>query len=399
MSSIFTAQAPVRLKKGADEAIIRGMPWVYAGDIIDSSELLHIAAGSLVSVENHKGQRLATGYYNRASQIACRILTASHEAIDEAFFARRLQQALARRAPLGVPCYRLVHSEGDGLPGLLLDRFGDLLVAQVGTAGMEALRPLWIQALKGILDPKALLLRNDAAARKREGLSQYVRWEWGAAGERVEVQENGCIYYADLEHGQKTGWFFDQRDNRALIAGLAGGKTLVDVYSHSGGFGVLAALHGASEVTMVDSSALALELAMQAAGRNGVQARCRTVQGDAFERMQQMAAQGQAFDMVLADPPAFVKARKDIATGLKGYEKVARLAAPLARDGGMLFVASCSHHAGRSAFNKAVLEGVAKAGFAAEILRQTGAGIDHPRHACLQQNEYLKGILLALRPG
>lgn len=385
---------PLRLKKGADDAIRAGMPWIYASDIIESSELLMVPPGSLVSIENHKGHPIGTGYYNVKSQIACRVLTLSRETIDTAFFAARFTKALALREKLiKVPYYRLVHSEPDGLPGLLIDRFGDILVAQVGTAGMENLLPMWLAALESLLHPQAIVLRNDIAARELEGLKQEVKLLKGNAPELVEVQENDCTYLADLMRGQKTGWFYDQRDNRKMIADMAKGKTLLDVYSHSGGFGLLAAKAGA-QVTMVDSSKLALELAEKAAGLNKV--RCDYVQGDAFAVMEKLAGEGKQFDIVLADPPAFVKSKKDIAAGLKGYEKVARLAAALVKPGGHLFVASCSHHAGRSAFNKAVLDGVNKAGRQAEILKQTGAAPDHPRHGSLPQSEYLKGILLRI---
>lgn len=389
------ALTPIRVKKGCDEAIIKGMPWVYASDLIDSSELLLIPSGSLVTIENHKGQRIGTGYFNARSQIACRVLTLTQEAIDVAFFSRRLQQAVHKRDTLiGVPYYRMVHSEADGLPGLLVDRYGDVLVVQVGTAGMELLQPLWLEALETLHKPKAILLRNDTAARQLEGLAKEVKWLKGEPLVQLEVLENDCVYFADIEHGQKTGWFYDQRDNRKLIAGLAKGKTLIDIFSHSGGFGIVAAKAGAAQVTMVDSSQLALELAMKAATRNGVESLCATLQGDAFAVMERLAKEGRSFDIVLADPPAFVKSKKDIATGLKGYEKVARLAAKMVAPQGYLFVASCSHNAGRSAFNKAVQDGVAKAGLSMEIVKQTGASADHPRHPSLQQNEYLKGILL-----
>lgn len=389
--------SPLRLKKGCDEAVRKGAPWIYASDIIDSSQLLSVPAGSLVAIENHKGQPLGTGYYNPRSQIACRVLTTARETIDAVFFKTRFAKALVQRQLIGVPYYRLVHSEGDYLPGLLVDRFGGILVIQVGTAGMEFLTPLWLPTLEELIAPDTIILRNDSAARRLEGLSEEISIIKGTVPDRVEVQENGCIYYADLMHGQKTGWFYDQRDNRAMIASLAAGKTVADIYSHSGGFGVLAAKRGAKSVVMADSSKLALDLAGKASVRNGVDAVCSTVQGDAFELMQQWSQAQKTFDIVLADPPAFVKTRRDIAAGLKGYEKIARLAAPLVAPGGLLFVASCSHYAGRSAFNKAVLDGAAKSSRIAEILKQTGAGSDHPRHRLLPQSEYLKGLLLKLR--
>lgn len=386
---------PLRLKKGVEENIRKGFPWVYAGDLIESSELLTLPPGALVAIETARGERVATGYYNAKSPIAARVLTLKNEKIDAAFFAERLQRALARREKIiGVPYCRLAHSEADGLPGLLLDRFGDIVVAQVGTAGMERLQPAWMEALESLLHPKAVVLRNDTASRKLEGLAQEVRVIKGDVPPLVEIHENGCAYFADLLRGQKTGWFYDQRDNRKMIADMAAGKTVLDAYSHSGGFGVLAAKAGAREVTMADSSKLALDLARTAAEKNGVAERCRYIQGDAFETMERLAREGRRFDIVLADPPAFVKSRKDVVSGMKGYAKVARLAASLVEGGGLLFVASCSHHAARGAFNRAVLEGIEKAGRPGTILKETGAAPDHPRHPMLPQSEYLKGVLV-----
>lgn len=387
--------APLRLKKPCEDAVKGGMPWVYAGDIVESSELLSLPAGGLVSIESARGQFIGVGYYNAASQIACRVLALGKTQIDAEWFEARIRRALVMRdAAVGVPYYRLVHSEGDFLPGLLLDRFGDVLVAQSGTAGMDRLMPAWLEAAERVVGPKAVVLRNDTGARLREGLMQGVSVVKGEVPALVELQENGCWYFADVLKGQKTGWFFDQRDNRALMAGLSAGKRVADVYSHSGGFGVLAAKAGAKEVLCVDSSVLALELARETAKRNGVSITC--VQGDAFAVMEDMGKKGEKFEVVLADPPAFVKAKKDIAAGMKGYEKVSRLAAGLCVEGGLFFTASCSHYASRGAFSNAVQAGIKKAGFSGVIVKQTSAGSDHPLHARLPQNEYLKGLLLKM---
>ncbi len=386
--------APVRLKKEAEGPVRAGMPWIYAGDIIESSANLMIPAGSIVAIENAKGQKLGVGYFNAASPIACRVLTLSGEAVDVNFFTARLEKALAFRSKkIDALYYRLIHSEADGLPGLLIDRFGDTLVVQVGTAGMDKLQPVWLEAVEQLIKPETIVLRNDTSARKLEGLVQEVKVIKGTVEGFTELQENGCTYLADVLKGQKTGWFFDQRDNRRMIADIAKGKSVIDVYSHSGGFGLLAAKHGA-QVTMVDSSALALDLAKQAAFLNGVE--CEYIKGDAFEVMQRLADEGKTYDIVLADPPAFVKSKKDIASGMKGYEKVARYAAALAAPDGHLFIASCSHHATRSRFRQAVMDGIKKAGRKAEILKETGASCDHPRHPKLPQSEYLKGLLLHL---
>ncbi len=394
---------PVRLKKGRDEAVRAGMPWIYAGDMIASSEHLSVPPGSLVSIENHKGQNIGIGYFNPRNALACRVLALGTEPIDTAFFEKKIRRALSlREKHFPELYYRLVHSEADFLPGLLLDRFGDVVVAQVGTAGMEHLQPLWMDALHKVIAPKAVVLRNDNAARTLEGLKQTISITPSPLplpqGERensylVELRENGCTYLADLLRGQKTGWFYDQRDNRAMIAALANGKTLLDVYSHSGGFGVVAAKAGA-DVTLVDSSKLALELAAKTAVLNGVT--LSSLQGDAIDIMKNLHAEHRQFDIVLADPPAFVKSRKDIEAGMKGYAKIAGAAAKLVAPGGMLFMASCSHHATRPRFTQAVMDGIRKAGYSATIVKQTGASADHPKHSKLAQSEYLKGILVNL---
>ncbi|MDX2113800.1 MAG: class I SAM-dependent rRNA methyltransferase [Alphaproteobacteria bacterium] len=402
----------VRLKKGKEAPIRAGFPWVYRGDALESSEWLLAPAGSLVRLEDHKGVFVGIATLSPNSTITCRILTLKQEAIDTKWFEARISAALARRDKLfAEPFYRLIHSEADFLPGLLVDRYGEVLVVQVGTAGMEALQPLWLAALEALLSPKAVVLKNDSGARKLEGLPLYVTLSPMGRGQGeganphpaplperergllVPLIENNITYLADLLQGQKTGWFFDQRDNRRMMAEMAGGKTFLDVYSHSGGFGLLAAKHGAN-VTLVDSSKLALDLAKEAAALNGVSV--DILQGDAIRVMQQLAQDGRRYDIVCADPPAYVKSKKDIASGMKGYAKVAAHAAALTAPGGLLFVASCSHHASRGAFNNAVQEGVRKAGRSAEIVRQTGASADHPRHPQLPQSEYLKGLLLRL---
>lgn len=353
--------------------------------------------GSLAQVESERGEFIGVGLLNPLSQIICRMLTRGRESIDEAFFAKRIGEALAKREKLfSAPYYRLLHGEADFLPGLIIDRFGDICVVQVASAGMEKLQSVWLAALEKAASPKAVLLRNDFSARKLEGLTQHVTCIKGEVPALVKLEENDCFYFADIQKGQKTGWFYDMRDNRKMVAELAVGKTVLDVFSHSGGFGVLAAKAGAKGVTMVDSSRLALDLAMQAAAENKVEKNCDTLCGDAVEVMKKLAQQDKKYDIVIADPPAYVKSKKDIAAGLRGYEKVAQYASALVAENGLLFTASCSHHAGRSAFNKAVLAGLEKAGRKAEIIKQTGASRDHPLHAQLPQSEYLKGLLLKL---
>lgn len=389
----------LRIKKSHIESIRAGCPWVMRHQAVESSEWLTLEAGAIVRVESERGEWIGIGMANPLSHIVCRMLSSKDEALDQHFFQQRIMQAMARRsAAFGKEAHygRMIHSEADGLPGLVVDRFADLLVVQVGSAGMERLQPFWLAALESVYAPRAILFRNDIPARKFEGLSQEVRRLSGDIPDHIRVIENGCIYFADVLKGQKTGWFYDMRDNRMMMAMHAKNKTVLDVFSHSGGFGVLAAKHGAEEVTMVDSSQLALDLAMRAATENGVADRCQTIKGDAVEVMKNLAGEGKQYAVVIADPPAYVKSAKDVAAGLKGYEKVAFHASALVKSGGYFFTATCSHHAGRSAFNKAALAGLAQAGRKAEIVKQTSASADHPLHPRLPQSEYLKGLLLGL---
>jgi len=387
----------IRLTKQSEKEILAGCPWVMRHQAMPSSEWETATPSDLARVETQKGVFVGVGLLNPLSQIVCRILTRKDEKIDTQFFARLFKMALEKRERFyDKPFCRLVHSEADFLPGLVVDRYGDILVVQVTSAGMEALQSLWLPALEALLNPTAILLRNDVGARKLEGLKQENKILKGDIPPLVELVENDCIYFADLMHGQKTGWFYDMRDNRKKIVEYCEYKHVLDVFSHSGGFGVLAAKYGAASVTMVDSSALALDLAMQAAAKNGVEKSCTTIKGDAVAVMQKLAAEGKKFDVVITDPPAYVKSKKDVANGMKGYSKVAQAAAALVADKGLYFTASCSHHATRSAFNKAVLQGIKLAGKKAQILSELGASRDHPVHPQLAQNSYLKGLLVKI---
>ena len=288
--------------------------------------------------------------FNPHSLIAGRVLSRTKdEAIDESFLRARLAAALRLRERLyGEPFYRLVHAEADGLPGLVIDRFGRTLVIEVGSAGMERLTPALLAALDAVLDPRTVILRNDSAVRRLEGLELEVRVAKGETADGpVALSENGARFFADPLSGQKTGWFYDQRESRARVASLAVGARVLDLYAYTGGFGVLAAMKGAAEVVCVDRSQPALDLASRAAEANGVAARCRFLRGEAFETLEQL---DESFDVVIVDPPAFVRSKKDLGAGLRGYRKLMRLAAARVAPGGFLFAASCSHHVTPEAF-------------------------------------------------
>jgi 23S rRNA (cytosine1962-C5)-methyltransferase len=372
-----------------------GSPWIFSNEIRMDEAAKSIAAGSIVNVRGEDGRSFGTGYFNPKSLIAVRLLAEDCDvAIDAGFFAARLSRALALRDSLySRPFYRLFHAEGDGVPGLVIDRFGDTLTVQVGTAGMERQIDAILGALDQVLAPATVILRADAPSRALEGLDSYVKTVKGE-GHRIAVEENGARYIADLREGQKTGWYYDQRDNRAFIAPLAKGKTVLDAYSYTGGFGILAAKAGAREVVCVDSSAPALALAEESARANAIS--IKPVRADVFEELERLAAAGERFDIVLADPPPFVKSKKDLEPGAKAYRKLARLAAGVTAPGGLLMLASCSHNIPAERFAAECAAGLLRTGRRAALIRQSGAGPDHPVHPLLPESAYLKAVAYAL---
>lgn len=388
----------IKLKKGEDAEIKKGFPWVYKGQFIENSALTLSEPGSLANIYGHKGDFLGSGYFNHKTTISARIISRKNEKISKDFFVRLFAKAKEKReAKINVPFYRLVHSEADFLPGLIIDRFDKTFVCQVATAGMENLKNLWLPALEEIFAIETLIFRNDFPSRKIEGLKEEKLILRGAIKELYELKENNALYLADLFDGQKTGWFYDQRQNRRMIAEISRGQTMADIYSHSGGFGIIAAKEGAKKVKMIDSSKKALDIAKKAAELNNISKNIiNYVHEKAFDAMNNFAKDNVKFDVVVSDPPAFVKTKKDVESGIKGYEKVAKLSAALVEKNGYLFVASCSHHASRKRFNKAVIDGVKAACRDFEVIKETGADIDHPLHQKLQQSEYLKGILLKI---
>ena len=372
-----------------------GSPWIFSNEIRMDEAAKSIAPGAVINVRGEDGRAFGTGYFNPKSLIAIRLWSDDCDlVIDRDFFAARLKRALALRdAIYGKPFYRLVHAEGDALPGLVIDRFDDTLSVQIGTAGMERQTETLLQALEIAVKPKTVILRNDAPSRALEGLDSQVKTVKGE-GRRIAVEENGARYFADLAEGQKTGWYYDQRDNRAFIAGLAKGKTVLDAYSYTGGFGILAAKAGAKEVVCLDSSAPALAIAEESARANGVT--IQAVKADVFEELERLKAAGERFDIVVADPPPFVKSKKDLEPGAKAYRKLARLAADVTAPGGVMMIASCSHNIPPDRFAQECAQGLLRAHRQAAMIRQSGAGPDHPVHPLLPESAYLKAIAYAL---
>ena len=392
----------LRLLPGRHKRVRAGHPWVFSNEIAMDARARALPPGGIVRLVAASGEPLGLAGFNPHTLIAARVFAREVTAcIDRAFLAARLSAALALRERLHPGgFYRLIHAEADGLPGVVIDRYGDVLGVQLNTATAELLRGELLAALDAVLTPARIVLRNDSPSRRLEGLELGVETIAAGAGaadvERTRIHENGAVFLADLGAGQKTGWFFDQRENRARVAALADGARMLDAYCYAGGFGVLAAARGAREVVLLDRSEAALDLAMAAARENGVGERCRALRGEAFAELERLAAAGERFDIVVADPPAFVKSRKDLGAGARGYRKLARLAATLTAPGGMIFIASCSHHMESAAFAAEVARGLEDAGRHGRILASTGAGMDHPVHPLLPESAYLKGQLLQL---
>jgi 23S rRNA (cytosine1962-C5)-methyltransferase len=393
-----SATRPVlRLTPGRDRRVKAGHPWAFSNEVAMTPALRGLPPGSPVRLEGDDGQKYGTWLFNPHSLIAARRISPDPGMVlGEAFFRTRLGECMALRDRLvGAPYYRLVHAEADGLPGLVIDRYGDALALQANTAGMERATPLIVAALQALVAPRAIVARNDSTVRGLEGLKEESGLLLGEDA-TARVREGGLEFSIDLLSGQKTGWFFDQRDNRARVAALAQGASVLDAFCHTGGFGLLAAQAGARQVTLLDRSEPALALAMDTARRHGFGDIVTARRGEALETLERMVGAGETFDIVVADPPAFAKSRKDHPAAMRGYAKLARLAAMLVTPGGFLFIASCSHHVSPGDFTDAVAQGIARTRRHARLLATTGAGMDHPVHPLLPESAYLKGLLLHL---
>ncbi|MFO1127125.1 MAG: class I SAM-dependent rRNA methyltransferase [Rhodospirillales bacterium] len=388
----------VFLNPGQDRRVARGCPWAFSNEVRMDAEAKAIAPGSLVTMHRVDGKAYGIGTFNPHALIAFRLLSRDPgRPIDGGFFESRFGRALRlRQRMFARPFYRLAHAEADGLAGIVVDRYGDAAVVQANTAGAEALMPAVLEGLAGAIGPRLVVLRNDAGARRAESLVSEVRVALGHSDGPVAVEEDGGVYYADLLGGQKTGWFYDQRRSRAFVARLAAGARVLDVFCYAGGFAVAALRAGAQDAVAVDASEAALALASRAAAANGVADRASFRRADAYGELERLAAAGERFGIVVCDPPAFVKSRKDLASGLKGYRKLARLAAALVEPGGFLFIASCSHNVERSAFALEVVRGLDAAGRQGRIVREAGAAADHPVHPHLPETAYLKSLVVQL---
>ena len=383
------------LPKANARAIRHGFPWVYANELVTDRRTRGLAPGTLARLDDDTRRPMGLVAVNPASKIIARMIDPDPEAvIDEAWFAGHLRRALKLREQLyDAPFYRLIHAEADGLPGVVIDRFGDTCVIQPNAAWADALLEPLCAALVSVTGVKHVLKNAGGRTRSLEGLDDVSTVLAGdAPAAPVEVPMNGAIYMADLTGGQKTGLFYDQRPNHAFVAGLSRGARVLDVFSHVGGFSLAALAGGAASALAVDGSAPALDLAQAGAAAMGRADDFSTRQGDAFEALTALRAEGQQFDVVVCDPPAFAPAKPALEAGLRAYEKVARLAAPLVAEDGILVLCSCSHAADMGQFRTASVRGIGRAGRRAVLLHTGQAGPDHPQLPQLAESGYLKSL-------
>lgn len=397
MSSLG-ARPVIRLRPNKGRRFFEGAPWLYADEIVADRRTRHLPAGTVATLESADRAPLATVAVTPDSAIMGRVLDADPAAeIDGAWLRARLAAAQAHRARLyDAPFHRLVHAEGDGMPGVVIDRFGDAAVIQPNAAWADARIGALCDALAEVAGVSAIVVNGSGRARSLEGLDDVTRIERGGVDAPIETPMNGATYLADLTEGQKTGLFFDQRPNHAFAAALAKGAEVLDVFSHVGGFALACLASGATSALAVDSSAPALALAERGAALSGVAERFATRRSQAFDAMRELAEEGRAFDLVISDPPAFAPSKLSLTKGMRAYETAAKLAAGLTRPGGYLALCSCSHAASPDLFRAACVKGIRAAGRTASLVHAGQAGPDHPAHFALPETSYLKALFFRL---
>lgn len=383
----------LRLKPREGRRLGAGHLWVFSNEVdTDRTPLTAFAPGALCRVIGDREHFLGYAYVNPHALICARILGRdARYPPGKSLLVHRLQVALALRERLYPrPFYRLVHGESDGLPGLVLDRYGDVVVGQAGTAGMEAQKTGIVAAVEQVIAPRAMVWKNDSGARELEGLPSYVEAALGEAPGHVEVEENGVGFRVPIGAGQKTGWFYDQAANRAAFLKYVAGRRVLDVFSYLGAWGLAAARAGAAEVLCVDSSASALELLQASADANGLAVQTR--RGDAFDVLAALREAGERFDVVVVDPPAFIKRRKDIPKGQAAYRKLNQLAMQLLPRDGILVSCSCSHHLAQDDLIDAIQQAGRHVGRFVQLIEVGGHAPDHPIHPAIPETRYLKAL-------
>lgn len=389
---------PLRLKKNEDRRLRAGHVWIYSNEIDTKiSPLKNFQPGEEVSVIAHNDQPLGTAYVNPHSLITARLFSTNRSArLNHDFFVARLQTALALRERLfSKPFYRLVFGESDGLPGLVIDRFGNTLVMQTSTVGMDSKSDVLCAALREVIPScEAILLRNDSQQRLYEGLTTTVDAAFGTPAKKIQLEENGLLFHAPLWDGQKTGWFYDHRLNRARLKNYVNQQRVLDVFSYLGAWGIQAASFGASDVTCVDSSALSAEWIMENAALNQVENKVRVVCDDAFTALKNMHTAKEKFDVIILDPPAFVKKQKDQKEGLLAYQRINEAALKLLSSDGILISCSCSMHVDYTDLIQAIRRASFATHYDVQILERGHQANDHPVHIAIPETDYLKMIIV-----
>jgi 23S rRNA (cytosine1962-C5)-methyltransferase len=385
--------ATVFLRRGKEKRLATGHLWIYEGEIEQVQG--ELGEGEVVDVRTAAGRFLGRGTYTSRSKIAVRLLTHRQEEIDEEFFRKRLAEAIAYRNQLRIDAtgYRLVYSEGDLLPGLIVDCYGDALVIQTTTVGMESRKPLIVQLLAELLNPRYIYERNDMNVRKLEGLPAVKGFLWGEGETLVEIQESGVRFLVDIEGGQKTGFFLDQRENRRAVAEYVQGGDVLDAFCYTGGFAIHAARAGARSVLGIENSEAAVAMARQNAELNGVLDRCTFIVGNAFNHLRRLSEEGRQFDAVILDPPAFVKTKSALAGGLAGYKEINLRALKLLRPGGILVSCSCSFHVDEALLLAVVADAARDARRILRLMESRGQARDHPVLPSMPETRYLKCLI------
>ncbi len=384
----------VRLRGGREERVEAGHLWVYEGEIglVEG----HPASGDIVDVCTPRGRFLGRGYFNPRSKIRVRILTHQEEPIDDRFLERRLETAVALRGRVvsGTSAYRLVFGEGDLLPGLIVDRYGDVLVMQTLTAGMERRRELLAEMLVDRTGAGTVYLRNDARSRTLEGLPLYRHFARGESPTQIEIQEGPARFLVDIATGQKTGWFCDQRENRLAIGPFARGARVLDAFCYTGAFGIQAALGGAASVLGLDASSDAVAAASAHAEQNGLGGRCVYQVADAFDAMRDLAKSGEQYDLIVLDPPAFARSKHAVPKALAGYKEINLSGLRLLRPEGFLVSCSCSWHVDEQTMWLTLLEAARDARREMRLVEFRSQARDHPMLATMPETRYLKCFVL-----
>ena len=396
----MSANLPLlRLKPNEDRRLSAGHLWVFSNEVdVVATPLTAFKPGDVCELRSHRDKFLGFAYVNPKTLICARILGRDTEyPPSKGLFVHRLQVALALRERVYQrPFYRLVYGESDGLPGLVLDRFGDVVVGQIGTAGMEERKEEIVAAVRQVIAPTAMLWKNDSGARELEGLESYVEPAFGDVPPRVALEEGGVQFDVPLFEGQKTGWFFDQAMNRHALLRHVPGKSVLDVFSYLGAWGLTSARAGASAVTCVDSSATALDLLSGAAAKNNLHVDIE--KGDAFVVMESMIEARRKFDIVVIDPPAFIKRKKDIPKGEAAYRRLNQLAMQLLVRDGLLVSCSCSYHMSADALLHAIQKAARHLNRFVQVIEMGGQAPDHPVHPGIEETRYLKSVVCRVVP-